>query len=70
MNTKIEKSEKTICFSNEKFLERLKQYINFDTSGKPRVKLTAPEEYWELPSPPIVGKKHVVSLCKCPAKGK
>ena len=70
MKTKIGKSEKTIRFSNEKFLERLKQYINFDTSGKPRVKLTAPDQNWELPSPPIVGKKHVVSLSKCSAKGK
>ena len=63
MKTKIEKSEKTICFSNEKFLERLKQYINFDTSGKPAVKIGDTEQYWRLPSSPIV-KKHVVSLCK------
>ena len=56
MKTKIEKGEKTICFSREKFLERLKHYINFDTSGKPAVKLAAPEAGWGLPSPPIVGK--------------
>ena len=56
MKTKIGKSEKTICFSSEKFLERLKQYINFDTSGKPRTKLAASEGTWRLPWPPIVGK--------------
>ena len=70
MKTKIERGEQNICFSNEKFLECLKQYIIVDTSGKPRVKIADSDQTWELPSPPIVGKKHVVSLCKCPAKGK
>ena len=31
---------------------------------KTRTKLAGTERYWRLPSPPIVGDKHVVSLCK------
>ena len=42
MNNKIEKSEKTICFSREKFLERLKQEGFLDTSGKTRTKTIGP----------------------------
>ena len=42
-----------------KFLERLNHYINFDFSGKTRTKTRASEGYWRLPSPPIVGEKHV-----------
>ena len=65
MKTKIEKSEKNICFSNEKFLDLIKQDINFDTSGKPAVKTPDTHPHWRLPSPPIVGKKHAISLCEC-----
>ena len=56
MKTKIEKSEKTICFSREKFFERLNRDLKFDTSGKPAVKIADTERHWRLPSPPIVGK--------------
>ena len=38
MKTKIEKSEKTICFPREKFFPRLKQEGFLDTSGKTRMK--------------------------------
>ena len=31
---------------------------------KTRTKLAVSERPWRLPSPPIVGEKHVVSLCK------
>ena len=61
MKTKIERGEKTICFSNEKFLERLNHYINFDFSGKSRMKIIASEGHWRLPSSPIVKK----NMC-CP----
>ena len=57
MKTKIEKSEKTICFSRENFLERLKQYINFDTSGKPAVKIADTEGPAAAPVAANSGKK-------------
>ena len=64
MKTKIEKSEKTICFSREKFSEQINEEQNFDFSGETAVKIAATEGYWRLPSQPIVGKKTVLSLCK------
>ena len=42
-----------------KFLERLNHYINFDFSGKTRTKTGDSLASWRLPSPPIVGEKHV-----------
>ena len=42
MKNKIEKSEKTICFSRENFFPRLKQEGFFDTSGKTRMKTIQP----------------------------
>ena len=47
-----------------KFLERLNHYINFDFSGKTRTKTGDTHPDWRLPSPPIVGEKHVLFLCK------
>ena len=65
MKTKIEKNEKTICFSKEKFSPYQKQDIKFDTSGEPAAKIADTDPTWGLPSPPIVRKKHAISLCKC-----
>ena len=39
MKNKIEKSEKTMCFSREKFSERLNEELIFDFSGKTRMKM-------------------------------
>ena len=42
MKNKIEKSEKTICFSREKIFPRLKQEGFFDTTGETRMKTIGP----------------------------
>ena len=57
-------SAKTICFSKEKFLPYQNQDINFDFSGKSRMKMIASERHWRLPSSPIVRPKHKDLLCK------
>ena len=57
MKNKIEKSEKTICFSREKILPCQNKEQNFDFSGETAVKIAASERHWRLPSSPIVEKK-------------
>ena len=59
-----EQIRQTICFSDKIVWPYQKQDINFDFSGKSRMKIIASEVHWWLPSSPIVKKKHVLSLCK------
>ena len=47
-----------------KFLPCVNRLMIFDFCGKNRVKIGASGGCWQLPSPPIMEKKHVISLCK------
>ena len=59
----------TLCFTVANFRQYLNEEQKMAVYYKSRMKIAAPEQYWRLPSLPIVRKKHAICLCKlakCP----
>ena len=57
-------SAQTLCFTVASFRQYENEEQKMAVYYKTRTKIGDTERHWRLPSPPIVGEKHVVSLCK------